>query len=104
LHPTACYSANGSWEKAIAALPAILDGLLLLAWSLIAIAGLACGGRDQLDCAQAPTHRRQPLLRMLAGLAVLTGAGIASADGLRRGGDHHLLLSPATRGVRRIGV
>jgi cation:H+ antiporter len=61
-----------------------LDGLLLLAWSLIALAGLAYSGRSQVGGDGPVKRRRQPLLRMLAGLAVLTGGGVALGDGLHR--------------------
>jgi cation:H+ antiporter len=61
-----------------------LDGILLLAWSLIAIGGIAYAGRGHLGADEAGIQRRRPILRLLTGLAVLTGAGIALGDGLHR--------------------
>jgi cation:H+ antiporter len=60
-----------------------LDGMLLLVWSAVAIGGIAYAGREQLGD-ESPGTRQHPILRMLGGLAVLTGAGIALADGLHR--------------------
>jgi cation:H+ antiporter len=61
-----------------------LDGGLLLAWSAVAIAGMARGGRALLVAGAPRIAQRRWLLRMLAGLAVLTGGGVALGDGLRR--------------------
>jgi cation:H+ antiporter len=60
-----------------------LDGILLLGWASIAIGGIAYAGRAQLD-EQPPTQRRKPILRMLAGLGILSGAGVALGEGLHR--------------------
>lgn len=60
-----------------------LDGGVLVAWSALALAGIAFAGRS--DARPEPSPRsRHGLLRMLGGLAVLTGAGVAVGDGLRR--------------------
>lgn len=60
-----------------------LDGMLLLVWAGVAIGGIAYAGRAQVG-GQLPTRRRNPILRMLAGLGVLSGAGVALGDGLHR--------------------
>jgi cation:H+ antiporter len=60
-----------------------LDGGVLVVWSVLALAGMAFAGRS--DSRPEPSPRsRYGLLRMLGGLAVLTGAGVAVGDGLRR--------------------
>jgi cation:H+ antiporter len=60
-----------------------LDGILLLAWAAIAIGGIAYAGRAQFGD-ELPAPRRHPVLRMLAGLGVLSGAGVAVGEGLHR--------------------
>lgn len=58
------------------------DGGLLLAWSAVALAGLAYAGRSL-----PPAPRRAarfPLARMLGGLAVLSGGGELLGEGIRR--------------------
>jgi len=60
-----------------------LDGILLLAWASIAIGGIAYAGRAQLGD-ELPAQRKHSILRMLGGLAVLSGAGVALGDGLHR--------------------
>jgi cation:H+ antiporter len=60
-----------------------LDGLILLAWAAVAIGGIAYTGRS-LPGAQTPENKRHPLWRMLGGLTVLSGAGVALGDGLHR--------------------
>ena len=60
-----------------------LDGLVLLVWAAIAIGGIAYAGRTLLTD-EPPPRRRHPLVRMLAGLGVLSGAGVALGDGLHR--------------------
>lgn len=59
------------------------EGALLVAWFWVALAGLAYAGRG---LPPAPSPRRRPYapLRMLAGLAILTGAGEVLGEGLRR--------------------
>jgi cation:H+ antiporter len=59
------------------------DGVLLVAWFSFALAGLAYAGRGLPLALPRPRHR-WPLLRMLGGLAVLTGAGEILGEGLRR--------------------
>lgn len=59
-----------------------LDGGVLVVWSAVAIAALAYAGRGLLG--EEPERKRHPLFRLFAGLALLSGAGIAVAEGLRR--------------------
>jgi cation:H+ antiporter len=61
-----------------------LDGGLLVAWFAVALAGMARGGQARLTAEPEEVARRGWLVRMLAGLAVLTGGGVVLADGLRR--------------------
>jgi cation:H+ antiporter len=61
-----------------------LDGALLVVWFAIALGGMVRGGRALLVGAEPHAAQRRWLLRMLAGLAVLTGGGVALGDGLRR--------------------
>ncbi len=58
------------------------EGALLLAWFAAALAGLAYAGR--ILPGAPPRRRRFALLRMLAGLGVLSGAGEVLGEGLRR--------------------
>jgi cation:H+ antiporter len=60
-----------------------LDGAILLGWSVVALAGIAMAGRSQL-VAEIPPRRRWSVARMVAGLAILSGAGVVLGDGLRR--------------------
>jgi len=60
-----------------------LDGLILLLWAVVAIGGIAYAGRS-LPGSEVAETSRHPLLRMLGGLAVLTGGGVALGDGLQR--------------------
>jgi cation:H+ antiporter len=60
-----------------------LDGALLLTWSAVAIGGIAYAGRAPLGD-QPPARRRHPVLRMLGGLAIVSGAGVALGEGLHR--------------------
>lgn len=60
------------------------DGGVLLAWSLICLAGLAYAGRGVMGDRPPPRPRRFALLRMLAGLTVLSGGGELVGEGLRR--------------------
>lgn len=60
-----------------------LDGLILLLWAGVAIGGIAYGGRSLPGSEPAETGGH-PLLRMLGGLAVLSGGGVALGDGLQR--------------------
>jgi len=60
-----------------------LDGLILLAWAALAIGGIAYAGRA-LPGSETAERTRHPLWRMLGGLTVLSGAGVALGDGLHR--------------------
>lgn len=59
-----------------------LDGILLLLWFAIALTGLARVGR-MLTEPPVERLRRRPILRLLAGLSVLTAGGAVLAEGLR---------------------
>jgi cation:H+ antiporter len=60
-----------------------LEGGLLVVWSIIALAGLAQSGRDLLAGEDEDEHVRRPILRLLVGLALLTGGGWMIGQGLR---------------------
>jgi cation:H+ antiporter len=60
-----------------------LEGGLLVGWSVVALAGLAQSGRDLLAPEDEDEHVRRPGLRLLVGLALLTGGGWLIAEGLR---------------------
>jgi cation:H+ antiporter len=60
-----------------------LDGAILLGWSAVALAGIALAGRSQL-VAETPPRQHWSVARMVAGLAILSGAGVVLGDGLRR--------------------
>jgi cation:H+ antiporter len=59
------------------------EGALLVVWSVVALVGLAMSGRDLLapDDDEEPTRR--PGLKLIAGLALLTGGGWLIGQGLR---------------------
>jgi len=59
------------------------DGVLLILWFAVSIAGLAYSGRT-LPLGTSATRVRRPLTRMLAGLAVLSGGGVVLGEGIRR--------------------
>jgi cation:H+ antiporter len=59
------------------------DGMLLLLWFVIDLAGLAYAGR-RLPAGPLPPRSRLPLLRMLGGLAILSAGGIVLAEGIDR--------------------
>lgn len=61
-----------------------LDGAVLVGWFALALGGMAWSGRSILAGVDALESKRRPLLRMLAGLGVLTGGGTVLADGLGR--------------------
>jgi cation:H+ antiporter len=61
-----------------------LDGVLLLVWFAVGLTGLARGGRGLVAAEPAEVSKRGWAIRMLAGLAVLTGGGALLGDGLRR--------------------
>jgi cation:H+ antiporter len=60
-----------------------LDGLILLLWAVVAIGGIAYAGRS-LPGSETAETTRHPFVRMLSGLAVLTGGGVALGEGLHR--------------------
>jgi cation:H+ antiporter len=64
-----------------------LDGALLIAWFFVALFGVALSGRSLIDREPGPRIRR-PFLRLIGGLAVLTGGGILLSDGLRQSVSH----------------
>ena len=60
-----------------------IDGAILLGWFAVAMSGLAWSGRRLLGV--PPTRpRRFPVVRMLVGLALLSGAGELLGEGLHR--------------------
>ena len=64
-----------------------LEGGLLVVWSVVALVGLALSGRDLLvgedEDEDEDEHVRRPGLRLLLGLALLTGGGWLIGQGLR---------------------
>lgn len=60
-----------------------LEGGLLVAWSVVALAGLAHSGRDLLVAEDEEESVRLPGVRLLVGLALLTGGGWLIGQGLR---------------------
>jgi cation:H+ antiporter len=60
-----------------------LDGGILLAWFVLVLGGVVRSGRG-LAAAQPPPRTRLALVRLLAGLAVLTGGGWLLGDGIER--------------------
>jgi cation:H+ antiporter len=60
-----------------------LEGGLLVAWSVVALVGLATSGRNLLVPEDEEEEVRWPGLRLLLGLAVLTGGGWLIGQGLR---------------------
>jgi cation:H+ antiporter len=59
------------------------DGGLLVGWAVICLAGLVYSGRNVIG-GEPPRPGRFPLVRLFAGLAVLTGGGWVLGEGLRR--------------------
>jgi cation:H+ antiporter len=60
------------------------EGGVLVVWSIVALIGLATSGRSLLsDDDDDDEHVRRPGLRLLAGLALLTGGGWLIGQGLR---------------------
>jgi cation:H+ antiporter len=59
-----------------------IEGGLLVLWSVVALVGLAQSGRDLL-ADDDDEHVRRPGLKLLAGLALLTGGGWLIGEGLR---------------------
>jgi cation:H+ antiporter len=58
------------------------EGAVLVVWSIVALVGLARSGRELL-VAEDEERVRRPVLRLLAGLGVLTGGGWLLGAGLR---------------------
>jgi cation:H+ antiporter len=73
-----------------------IEGAVLVAWSLVALVGLARTGRGLL--AEKPGERpRRSSVRLLVGLSVLTGGGWLLGEGLRTT-VRNLGISPALLG------
>lgn len=60
-----------------------LEGGVLVAWSVVALAGLAYSGRDLLVEEDEEERVRFPVGRLVVGLALLTGGGWLIGQGLR---------------------
>jgi cation:H+ antiporter len=60
-----------------------LEGGVLVIWSVVALVGLARSGRALLAADGDEEHVRRPGLRLVFGLALLTGGGWVIAEGLR---------------------
>lgn len=60
-----------------------LEGGVLVVWSVVALVGLARSGRDLLVAEDEDEQVRWPGLRLVAGLALLTGGGWLIGQGLR---------------------
>jgi len=73
--PTLLLSLDGRLSR--------LDGALLLVWFAVALLGVARSGQEVVY-ADGPERSRLPLVRLLGGLAVLTGGGILVGEGLRQ--------------------
>jgi cation:H+ antiporter len=61
-----------------------LDGALLVAWSAVALVGLARSGPSLPRAGAAAPDRRRPIVALLAGLAILTAGGEVLGEGIRR--------------------
>jgi cation:H+ antiporter len=61
-----------------------IDGVVLVAWFVVALLGLARAAPAQVEEAAESRPPRAPLLRMAGGLALLTAGGALLGDGLRR--------------------
>jgi cation:H+ antiporter len=73
-----------------------LEGALLVAWSVVALIGLARSGRGLLGEENGERVRR-PGIRLLVGLGVLTGGGWLLGEGLRTT-VRHLSISQSLLG------
>jgi cation:H+ antiporter len=60
-----------------------LDGVLLLGWFVVSLIGVARTGRGLVDSAPGKPISR-PFVRLIGGLALLSGGGALLGDGLRR--------------------
>jgi cation:H+ antiporter len=74
-----------------------LEGLLLVAWSGVALVGVARSGRRFVAGEGDETRERHPVARLVGGLAVLTGGGWLLGEGLRTV-VRHLGISPTLLG------
>jgi cation:H+ antiporter len=59
-----------------------VEGGVLVVWAVVALVGLALSGRDLLGGDDDDEHVRRPGLRLIAGLALLTGGGWLIGQGL----------------------
>jgi cation:H+ antiporter len=59
------------------------NGVLLIVWFVICLAGMAFAGRH-LTGGPTPERVSRPVLRMVAGIAVLTGGGYVLGEGIGR--------------------
>jgi len=73
--PLFAFAVNGHISR--------LEGAVLIVWSVVALVGLARSGRDLLVAEDEEERIRWPGLRLLIGLAVLTGGGWLIGQGLR---------------------
>ena len=73
--PLFAFAVNGHISR--------LEGAVLVVWSVVALVGLARSGRDLLVAEDEEERIRWPGLRLLIGLAVLTGGGWLIGQGLR---------------------
>ena len=64
-----------------------LDGALLIIWFAVTLVGVARSGRGLLD-RESEARIKRPFLRLIGGLAVLTGGGTLLSDGLRHVVSH----------------
>jgi cation:H+ antiporter len=60
-----------------------IEGGVLVIWSIVALVGLALSGRELLVDDDDDEHVSRPGLKLLAGLALLTGGGYLIGQGLR---------------------
>jgi cation:H+ antiporter len=74
-----------------------LEGGLLVVWFVVALVGAARSGHRLLAGDDGERHERHAVLRLLGGLAVLTGGGWLLGDGLRTV-VRHLGTSPTLLG------
>jgi cation:H+ antiporter len=74
-----------------------IEGGALLVWFAIALTGAARSGRDLLAGGEDDDRVRHPLVRLVAGLAILTGGGLLLSEGLRTVVGH-LGIAPALVG------
>ncbi|HEY2258203.1 MAG TPA: hypothetical protein VGH45_00745 [Solirubrobacteraceae bacterium] len=73
-----------------------VDGAVLVAWSVVALIGLARTGR-RLLADESDERVRRPGVRLLAGLAILSGGGWLLGEGLRST-VRHVGISPTLLG------